>query len=364
MLLLLKNLDCYTPKHIGKQDILICGGRIEKIRPEIRMGESAYLEVCDCGGLLAFPGLIDQHVHILGGGGEQGFSSRVPEIGADEILGAGVTSLIGLLGADSCTRSLEALYAKAKALEAAGISTYLYSGAYSVPPATFTGSVVRDLVLIDKVIGVGEIAVSDHRSSHTGMETLLKLASDTHLGGLIGGKAGVLHLHMGDGKAGLAPVVKMTEISDLPKEMLVPTHLNRNGELFRQAVEYCKAGGNVDLTCGETEGIPVPAAAEQLLQAGADPERITISSDAHGSIPTGGAGRICTLSEDLVRCAAETKIGPETAFRFATENAAKRLKLYPRKGTLREGSDADLLLTDRNYQFKKLFCSGKLLKEF
>lgn len=363
-MLLLKNADCYAPEHIGKRDLLICGGRMERIAPEIRLPESEYRKVCDCEGLLAFPGLMDQHVHILGGGGEQGFASRIAEISADEILSAGVTSLVGLLGADNCTRSLEALYAKAKALEAQGISAWIYSGAYELPPVTFTGSVTRDLVLIDKVIGVGEIALSDHRSSHAGLETLLKLASDTHIGGLVGGKAGVLHLHIGDGKSGLDPVRQMVSSSELPKEMFVPTHVNRNRELFAQSVEYCKAGGRIDLTAGETSGLAVPEAITRLLRAGADPANITVSSDAHGSIPGGGTAQISALTEDIVRCAREKEIGPETAFGFVTQNVAKLLKLYPRKGALREGSDADILLTDRSFRFKKLFCSGKLLKEF
>lgn len=252
MLTLLKNLVCYNPKYIGKNDILICGSKIYRIQPKLQYNdENLFENIIDCDGLFAFPGFIDQHVHIIGGGGENGFSSRVAEIDISSILAAGVTSLVGLLGADNCTRSLETLYAKAKSLQAQGITTYLYSGSYSVPPVTFTGNIVRDLVFIDKVIGIGEIAVSDHRSSHAGLEQLLKLASDTHLGGLLSGKAGVVHLHMGDGKQGLSPVLQMIENSELPIEQFVPTHVNRNPELFHQAEKFCKSGGSIDLTSGE-----------------------------------------------------------------------------------------------------------------
>lgn len=363
MIVLLKNLECYAPNYIGKNDILICNSKIEKIQPKIDFN-SDYAETYDCCGLLAFPGLIDQHVHILGGGGEQGFESRISEIDVQEILGAGVTTLVGLLGADSCTRSLESLYAKAKALDAEGITTYLYSGAYSMPPVTFTGSIIRDLAFIDKVVGIGEIAVSDHRSSHCGLNEMLKMASDTHLGGLLGGKAGVLHLHMGSGKLGLSPVLQMLESSELPMEEFVPTHVNRDRELFKQAVEYCKSGGNIDLTTGETEGIAVPDAVEQLINSGISLTNVTVSSDANGSVPNGSVSRIHTLWEDIIRCVTYKKIDPETAFSLVTRNVAKVLKLSPQKGMLLEGSDADILITNQNYDMKKLFSLGKLLKEF
>jgi beta-aspartyl-dipeptidase (metallo-type) len=363
MLILLKQLECFTPEPIGKQDILICHDKIAQIQPKITIS-APFLQVIDCEGLYAFPGLMDQHVHILGGGGELGFSSHVKEIDLDEIVDAGVTTLVGLLGADSCMRSLEALYAKGKALEQAGITTYLYSGAYSMPPVTFTGSIVRDLVLIDKVVGIGEIALSDHRSSHAGIEELLSASSDAHLGGLLSGKAGVVHLHMGDGKAGLTPLLQIWAQSDLPIEQFVPTHVNRNRKLFRQAVDFCLSGGNIDLTSGEQDGIPVPEAVRILLNAGCSLSRVTVSSDANGSCPGGGAARIQTLWEDVMRCIKDQRISKEQAFCLVSRNVAQVLKLSATKGSLTEGKDADLLVTDRSLKLKKVYARGALLKEF
>jgi beta-aspartyl-dipeptidase (metallo-type) len=364
MLTLLKNLECYTPRFIGKNDILVCGTKIERIGPSLNFSDAGLVQTEDCDGLCAFPAFIDQHVHIIGGGGEQGFASRLPEIRLDEIVSAGVATVVGLLGADSCTRSLEGLFAKAKSLEAQGLTTYLYTGSYAVPPVTFTGSVDRDLVLIDKVIGVGEIAISDHRSSHCGPELLLRTASQAHLGGLLGGKAGVVHLHMGDGRQGLKPLLRLLEDSELPKDEFVPTHVNRNERLFRQALEYCRGGGRIDLTSGETAGISVPDALRRILSEGVDPANVTVSSDANGSNPGGGINRAATLLEDIVRSVVDRKLSPEIVFSLVTENVAKLLKLYPKKGSLQLGSDADILLMDRKYRIRKLFGSGKLLKKF
>lgn len=361
-MIVLKNLECFTPKYIGKRDILLCNDKISRIEPEIDVKNNSLIkDIYPCDGLLAFPGLIDQHVHIIGGGGEGGFASHVAEIEAKNILQTGVTTVVGLLGTDNTTRSMETLYAKAKALELEGITTYIYSGSYSIPPITITGSIVRDLVFIDKVIGIGEIAVSDHRSSHATVDQLIKIASDAHLGGLLGNKAGIFHIHLGDGKKGLSPVMDMVTLSDLPIEVFVPTHINRNRNLLAQGLDYVRQGGYIDLTAGETEGISVPESVRLLKEGGLTLSNVTISSDANASMPGGGISKINTIYEDIIKCMTETSLEPETAFSLATENVAKLLKIFPKKGTIRVGSDADLVILDKEFNINKVFCLGKLM---
>ena len=361
MLTLLKNLICYSPEFLGKKDILLCNEKIYKIQPTIEMAD-VYENIYDLDGLLAFPSLIDQHLHIIGGGGEDGFASRINEIGAEEITAAGVSTVVGILGADSCTKSLEALYAKAKALEIQGLTAYIYAGSYSFPPITITKDVIHDLVYVDKVIGV-KTALSDHRSTHPNIYDLLKLASDTHLGGMLSGKAGVVHIHIGDGKRGLKPLLDLIRESDLDLQMFVPTHVNRSAKLFSQAKEYCKSGGSIDLTSGETAGISVPAAIHELMIERISINNVTVSSDANGSIPSGGTGCINSLYKDIIDCINQQSIPIETAFSLVTKNVAEGLKLYPSKGTLSQGSDADILITDQAYNIKMLFCRGKLLHQ-
>jgi N-acetylglucosamine-6-phosphate deacetylase len=55
----------------------------------------------------------------------------------------------------------------------------------------------------------------------------------------------------------------------------------------------------------------------------------------------------------------QSLLPPEEAVRIFTENPAKALGIYPRKGALREGCDADILVTDKEYHLKMLFCMGK-----
>jgi beta-aspartyl-dipeptidase (metallo-type) len=362
MITQLMDIECCCPKYLGRRDILIAGDKIFKITEPGKYSGSDYIVTkIPCGGLFAFPGILDQHVHIIGGGGEGGFQTRLPEINFEEIVMAGVTTVVGVLGADGYTRNMEGLYAKAKALEAQGITAYIYSGSYALPPATLTGSLTRDLLLIDKVIGAGEIAISDHRSSQSSFHKLAKLASEAHIGGLLSNKAGVVHFHVGEGRAGLEPLFELLEKTELPIEQFVPTHLNRTPKLLKQAEDYLMRGGNIDLTAGEKSGVPVPDAVESLLKCTADMQRVTVSSDSNGSDPNGGAGKISTLFDDIKSIVLNKKISIETAFSLVTENVARVLKLYPQKGVLREGSDADILITEQNLNITKLFCRGRLL---
>lgn len=362
MIVLLRNIELYTPAYIGRRDIIIAGEKIYKIL-ECNTCDlpDQWIKKVDCKGFSAFPGLVDGHVHITGGGGESGFGSRISEINISDILSAGITTVVGLLGADAQSRCLTALYAKACALEQQGIGTFIYSGSYSVPIVTFTGDITTDLVLIHKVIGAGEIAISDHRSSYPDLRALLELASKCHLGGLLSGKAGLLHIHVGDGKAGLRPLLELLDQCDLPLTLFLPTHVNRNPVLFEQAMYYAKRGGYIDLTSGEEIGIPVPDALVALIAQGVDLSHVSISSDANGSTPSGSAGKIQTLYEDVFRAITDKNIPPQTVIPLVTENAARRIQKYPAIGGLFEGSFADILVTDPSFRIAKLFCKGSVM---
>ena len=148
--------------------------------------------VADCSDKIICPGFIDQHIHIIGGGGEGGLASRIPEIMLSKIVSAGITTVVGVLGFDSITRSLKGLLAKARALEEEGLNTFIYTGSYEVPTPTITGSVMSDVSLVDKVIGVGEIAISDHRSSIR-QGYLKKIANEARIG-IAGEKGRSFHI--------------------------------------------------------------------------------------------------------------------------------------------------------------------------
>lgn len=101
MIKLLKNANVYAPEKLGKKDILIEGEKILLMQDTIEGYEGLPgVETYDLEGKTVVPAYIDMHVHITGGGGEQGPASRVPESQLSEFFKNGITTVVGLLGTD------------------------------------------------------------------------------------------------------------------------------------------------------------------------------------------------------------------------------------------------------------------------
>lgn len=369
-MILLKNATVYSPEPLGVRDILLAVDRIVAIEEQLTVC-LPNLSVIDCSKKIAVPGFIDSHVHILGGGGEGGFRTRTYELSFSDLVRAGITTVVGCLGTDGVTRSLESLYAKAKALEEEGVSSYIYVGSYRVPPVTLTGSIIKDIVLIDKVIGVGEVAISDHRSSQPTLDELKRLAADARIGGMLSGKAGVVNVHVGDGPTMLEPLVKVVKTSEIPITQFLPTHINRNSKLLNSSIEWLSMGGFIDLTTSigellEDELLPWRVFKE-LSEHGFE-SQITFSSDGQGSLPRFDekgnfvgldVGKVSTLYEQA-RLAAMHATPLEKALLPITKNVAKILKLID-KGTLSVGMDADIVLLDQDLNIDTVIAKGKIL---
>ncbi len=380
MFKIIKGGYLFLPQYAGKKDILIAGSLIANIADNIppfpQYGE---VEVIDAEGKYVVPGLIDQHVHIIGGGGESGFSSRTPEIKLSDILKSGVTTVVGCLGTDGITRHMISLLAKARALEEEGISTYAYTGSYDIPVKTITGSVKGDIILIREILGAGEIALSDHRSSQPTKEEIKKLAAEVRVGGMLSGKAGVLHLHMGDGRSGLKMIFEIVKEGEIPISHFTPTHINRNPDLLEEGIEFAKMGGVIDMTSsvspknGLKRAIKASKAIKTCLDSGVPIENITMSSDGNGSLPDFDergnlkglkVAEVSSLLKELRDLVLEEGIPLEEAIKTVTLNPARSLKLYPKKGALLKGSDADILVLDEKLNVVHLFAKGKwMIKE-
>jgi beta-aspartyl-dipeptidase (metallo-type) len=357
--LLLKNADVYTPAAIGRADILLAPGTILRVEPAIDM-PAAYCEAVDAAGLIAVPGFIDGHVHMAGGGGEGGYATRTPELALSDAIRGGTTTIVGCLGTDGVTRSLAGLLAKARGLEDEGLSTFVYTGHYAVPVQTLTGSIERDLLLIDKVIGVGEVALSDHRSTQPTFNEFARVAAEARRGGILSGKAGVVNVHVGDGRRGLSLLRRIVEETEIPVTQFLPTHINRNPSLFQEGIEYAKAGGLVDFTSStvpaflEEGEVKCGTALRRMLEAGVEVSSITFTSDGQGSLPDFDAdgrvrrldvGRVTSLFAEVRDAVREEGVPLAAALQVITSNPARILKLRG-KGRLEAGADADLVLLD------------------
>jgi beta-aspartyl-dipeptidase (metallo-type) len=371
MIHLLRNAELYDPEPRGRAHLLVAGERLVWVGTEVP-GLPAALGVTehDLEGRRVIPGLIDGHVHLTGGGGEAGPNTRVPPLGLSRMTSGGVTTVVGLLGTDDAVRTTAELVTVARGLNAEGLTAYCLTGGYHLPPVTVTGSVRLDIVLIDLILGVGELAISDHRSSQPTLDDLLRVAGDAHVGGLMADKAGIVHLHVGDGARGLELVRRALGCSELPAAVFNPTHVNRRKALFDEALTLAQRGCTIDITAFPVEeGEDAWTAAEALiryLDAGLPATQVTVSSDGGGCLPAFDAdGRVKafdigrpsalgnTLEELLAGGHALERVLPPF-----TSNAARVLRL-PHKGRLTPGADADLVVLDAEDRIADVMARGR-----
>jgi beta-aspartyl-dipeptidase (metallo-type) len=372
MMILIKNVDVYGPASVGVKDILICGEKIEFVAENIDI-EEKYVTTIDGAGRKAIPGIIDQHVHITGGGGEGGFSTRAPELRMIDLIEAGVTTVVGLLGTDASTRSVANLVAKTKTINEQGFTAFCLTGSYRYPSPTITDSVRNDIVFIQEIIGC-KIAISDHRSSQLTAEELTRLASEVKVAGMLSGKPQMLTVHMGDGKAGLSPIFNVVADSDLPINVFRPTHLNRSERLLEESFEFARRGGYVDYTCGpdDNERLCPSAIIKAAREAGVPLNKITLTSDGFGSFSTYdqegnleriGIASLKTAFDELKHMAKAGGVSLAEALPFMTTNVAAGLKLSDTKGKLESGFDADILILDEKFDINTFIARGKVMKK-
>lgn len=371
MIQLLRNADLYDPEPRGRAHLLVLGESIAWVGTSAPdLPASLGVRAHDLEGRRVIPGLIDGHVHLTGGGGEAGPNTRVPPLGLSRLTTGGVTTAIGLLGTDDTVRTPAELVTVARGLIADGLSAYCYTGGYHFPPATVTGSVRGDIVLIDLILGVGELAISDHRSSQPTLDELLRVAGDAHVGGLMAGKAGIVHLHVGDGPRGLDLVRQAIKRTEVPAAVFNPTHVNRRKALFDEALALTREGCTIDITAfpvaeGE-DAWPAAVALTRYLSAGLPLDKVTVSSDGGGCLPSFDQdGRVVALDVGRPAALAETlkellACGQplERVLPAFTSNPA-RLLMLPRKGRLEAGSDADLVVLDPDGGVGEVMARGR-----
>ncbi|UJR24595.1 hypothetical protein I4U23_005970 [Adineta vaga] len=323
---------------------------------------------------LIIPGLIDVHVHAIGGGGEQGPYSRTPESRLSELIQGGLTSIVGILGTDGISRSLSALLQKMKSLEHEGLSTWMWTGSYRIPIVTLTGSLQQDLILIDKILGAGELALSDHRSSWPNKSELVQLISDARTAGMLSGKLGVIHFHLGSALTKIDLLWQILNETTIPIQHMYLTHMSSRGDaLIEEAKKWIQAGGMCDFSA-DTDVLNETETMDTLNKFRLEKlplKQITISSDAYGSFPEfDSTGQLVSYGMGLPNSGFKTiqklvlkySWPLEEAIQFQTSNPALYLKLSG-KGFIGKDYDADILILNKtNLELMYVFSKGKILK--
>ena len=361
MFTLIQGAELYTPTSMGTMDVLFAGTKVLAIEKNIQLDTSVHVHRLNGEGYLLVPGFVDSLVHITGGGGEAGFASRTPEMNLSDATLAGITTVVGALGTDASSRTLTGLIAKAKGLKEQGLNVFCHTGSYHLPAKTLGRSISDDIMYIDEFIGVGEVAISDHRSSQPTAQQLAELAAQSKVAGMLSAKAGIVSIHVGSAPTHLELLHQVCAQSDLSLTQFYPTHMNRNQALVEAGIRFCQQGGTIDFTASTTEfdlangELAAAQAVAYCLKQGVSASQLTMSSDGHASLPIFDAqlnliglevGTEQALLSSFQQAVQTYAVSIEHALMTITANPANLLGLN--KGSIDVGSDADLVLLDKH----------------
>ncbi len=368
-MLLIKNANVYSPKHIGTKDILIGEGKILAIEDTIEI----HKKICkywDAAGKILTPGFIDQHIHITGAGGKNGFASMTPELMLSELIACGSTTVVGLLGTDGTTRSIKNLYAKVKSIESEGLSAYMFTGYYGIEPTYITNTIQEDMIFIDKVLGC-KIAITDIRSSYPTELELLRMLRQITVGGMIANKKGILHLHLGNLKPKMDILFKLVQEHEFPIKHISPSHVGRTKALFEEAIAFAKLGGMIDITTGASKYTDPYKSVLYAIESGVSIDKMTFSSDGNAGLDRlDENGKLIGFRrapidqnyKQVKELIASKEVAIEDAIKLITINPAINLGLN-NKGIIKVGADADFCCLDNDFNLIDVFAKGKLMME-
>ena len=368
-MLLIKNTNLYSPKSLGKKDILISNGKIVAIDDEI-VNHSVFSEVWDARGAITTPGFIDQHIHVIGAGGKHGFASMTPQLHLGDLINCGTTTVVGLLGTDGSTRSIKTLFSKTQALNQEGITAYMYTGYYGLDKVYLMNSLQEDMIYIDSVIGC-KIAISDIRSSYPSALELLRLLRNVRVGGMLSGKKGILHLHLGALSSKMDLLFEIIENYEFPIEHISPTHVGRTKDLFDQAITFAKMGGMIDITTGASKYTDPYKSVLYALDNNVSIDNMTFSSDGNAGLDKLDKNnnlvgfKSAPFDKNFEEVINLHKLGGipiEDALKLITSNPAKNLGLK-NKGQVKVNSDADLCFLNSDLELHTVIANGKFMMQ-
>ena len=408
-------------------ELWVGGGSILAVRPEHQSNGSnsgAWNDndppAIDCRGLAVLPGLVDLSLYVSGDcTAEGGYLDRTPEASLADLLHAGVTTFVGVLGRDTVSRSPKALLAKVRGLnKAGGLTGLVCTGAADGfwPPPSLTGNgASNDLALVNEVVASGTFAVSDPghpAGSDTPPADLARACGDCFAASALSGKPGLVYCRVGSGPTGLDPLRDLMTLhfpggaesgralSILPTMPPGLVHDGDDDALFEDCSAWLSDGGRVCLSAGTSIGATV-AACLRLHRAGVRGSThrapgssscsegrpwpancVCVASDAFAVLSSGTSGNTSSSSdlspetrpplrygrpnallEVVRRLVLEHNLALDVAVAFASSHPAAALRMEKRKGLLKSGADADLLLVDaQSLELVAVIANGRLVK--
>lgn len=367
-MLLIQNATIYAPEPLGKKDVLIGGSQILAIADKIE--NHGLFDVINMDGKVMTPGFIDQHMHVTGAGGKHGFASMTPEMKASQLAECGTTTVVGLLGTDGSSRSIKSLYAKIMALIDEGLTAYMYTGYYGLDPVHILENVQDEMIFIERVLGC-KIAIADIRSSYPTDLEMVRLLRQVRTGGMIGGKKGILHIHLGALQDKMDILFRLVKDYEFPIENISPTHVGRTEELFEEAIKFARMGGMIDITTGASQYTKPHKSVLHALEKGVPIEKMTFSSDGNAGLEKKDESgkmigfRAAPIDQNLfevIELIKEGTVSIDDALKLITVNPATNLGITDKKGKLSVGGDADLCLFDSEWNLTDVFAMGKSIK--
>jgi beta-aspartyl-dipeptidase (metallo-type) len=190
---------------------------------------------------------------------------------------------------------------------------------------------------------------------------------------MLGGKAGIANIHLGDAKNPFQPIYDAVEKSELKLIQFYPTHCNRNHYIFEDAKLYGR-NGYIDLTASSYPYDPLneikpSKAIVELMASGVPLEHITMTSDGNGSLPNFNKdGQLISMDMglpesiflEMIDAVIQEKLPLEKAVKVVSSNVAAILKLK-NKGSLDIGKDADIVVLDKEYKISDVIARGQLM---
>jgi len=365
---------------IPRADLLLQGGKIRKIAPHIAAGSA---RVISGAGLLAAPGLIDTQLNGAFGHSFSNCSAlQVAEVGR-KLLAYGVTGYLPTLISlphKTTLRGIRTLVDAERIPGGAKILGIHLEGPFLAPKRNGA-----HLLANLRLPTLGEF--TEYRKAAEGLLKMMTLAPERK-GALAvireGTRRGVI-MSAGHSEASAAQIAEAVTKGGLRHV----THVfNAMPSIHHREETILNAALLLDrLSCGFIyDRDHISSGPATLLLKLKPPGQLVLVSDAVSAmgLPDGElrqdgdvyvikngvvrvkangrlAGSATSILDGVRRLIEDTGIAPHRALSLATHAPARLLGLEGRKGVLKPGADADVILLDRSLMVKMTFVGGQLL---